>query len=127
MGESESKELTPGLWKVEEVKTQVGRCYKILPVSVDVDDGHRAIACLYDDDTSLNPYPEGQQKANADLIIHAVNCYDREAPLLEALKELVELQHRICVEGNSAVSLEEWGNAWTEARSAIANHEEAAP
>ena len=69
---------TKGPWKVMKVKTQVGKAFKI----TEIDKGdlvHGLIACIYDDNTSLNERPHDEHEANARLISSAPE-------LLEALK-----------------------------------------
>ena len=61
---------TPGPWHVDTVPTSCGRCHKILD-SVRPDNGHQAVACIYDDDTSLDRVPSNERLATASLIADA--------------------------------------------------------
>lgn len=73
------KKHTPLPWEIRKVQTSIGHCYKILPEGF-FDDGHQSIACLYDDNTSFNPYGDGVQAANAEFILSAVTS----APTLQS-------------------------------------------
>ena len=66
---------TPGEWVFAESPTQIGKCYQVGAQQI-VDGGHGG-ACLYDDSTSLNPHKEGEQKANAALIVHEHKYFKR--------------------------------------------------
>jgi hypothetical protein len=62
--------ITKGPWFVKEVKTQVGRAFKINEPEK-IDEPHGIIACIYDDDTLLNNRPHEEHEANAHLIAAA--------------------------------------------------------
>jgi len=86
---------TPIPWKYEKVRTSIGFAYKIgPPEKLENDNGHYSIACLYDDNTSLNPYPEGEIEADAQFIVTACNEY-------KALKE----QNRILTEALRIIAI----------------------
>ena len=59
---------TPRPWHVETVPTQVGHCHKIMPIG----------ACLYVDGFTNDEDSEKARigKANAALIVSAVNAFD---------------------------------------------------
>jgi hypothetical protein len=57
---------SPAPWKVETVPTSVGLCHRIVPEKY-AGSRHGGI-CAYDDFTTLNPHPRGEQLANARLI-----------------------------------------------------------
>jgi len=61
---------TPGPWKWKEVSTSIGRAFKI-NTPEHLDDEHGLIACIYDDNTSLNTRSHDEHAANAKLIAAA--------------------------------------------------------
>lgn len=66
---------TPAPWRDVLVPTSMGRCHKILdPMHADEAD-HGYVACIYDDDTSLNDTPSAQHTADAALIVALRNAY----------------------------------------------------
>lgn len=75
---------TPGPWTMRTVSTSAGVCHRVYPEAWGDPPSHGAI-CLYDDQTSLNPHPDGEQIANARLIAAAPE-------MLEALEELVDIE-----------------------------------
>ena len=67
---------TKGPWVVRFRTGHNGRirCYRVGPPEL-ADAKHGGI-CLYDDATSLNPHPVGEQEANAHLIAAAPALYE---------------------------------------------------
>ena len=68
-------------YAVVEKPTSIGRCY-VVDDADKVGRPHGGV-CLYDDDTSLNPHGDGEQKARAAFIVRACNTFHKA---LEALK-----------------------------------------
>lgn len=58
-------------WIAKKIKTEVGFCYRVGSYEM-VFASHGGI-CLYDDATSLNPHPEGEQEANSSRIVACIN------------------------------------------------------
>lgn len=73
---------TPGPFIVKEARTSCGRCYHVHPDDEKYE--NHGGACLYDDDSSLNPHSHGEQAANAHLMAAAPE-------LLEACKRAQEV------------------------------------
>ena len=80
---------TPGPWEVKEVKTQIGRAFKINEIGIDTD--HGCLACIYDDNTTLNERQHDEHEANVHLIASAPEllevCKDLFAYYSQAYKE----------------------------------------
>jgi ActR/RegA family two-component response regulator len=76
---------TAGPWKVKEIKTSCGRVFKIDREGEDR--AHDCIACIYDDNTTLNERNHNEHEANAAFIVTACNSHDE---LLEACKQLLD-------------------------------------
>lgn len=74
--------FTKGPWEIAEVRTQVGRAFKIDEEARHED--HGLVACIYDDETSLNSRLHEEHEANAHLIAAAPEMY-------EALEGLIAL------------------------------------
>ncbi len=73
---------TPGPWIIKTHKTSIGNCFRVHPDHEKYRE--HGGACLYNDQTSLNPHSDGEQKANARLI--AVS-----PEMLEHLKDFYKL------------------------------------
>lgn len=70
-------------WMFRAVPTSSGMCFKVGPEEIIYSD-HGGVH-LYDDHTSLNPHKAGEQKANAEFIVRAVNAHDDLAAALTDL------------------------------------------
>ena len=81
-------------WQYETIKTSVGRCFEI-------SDGIANIACIYDDDTSLNKRSTAEHMANAKRIVSCVNALrgipDPEA-YVKAFEKMKDILTRISTE-----------------------------
>lgn len=86
------EKATPGSWKAVASRTAVGVCYRIFPESWGKVPDHGGI-CAYDDYTSLNPHPKGEQAANAQFIAAARTALPELLDEVERLREEVRLLH----------------------------------
>lgn len=95
-----NKKISSKPWELREVKTQIGRCFKI--ASGDFVDGGHGVICLYDDDTSLNPLTHEEIEARAEFIVASHDFVPRAAERLieaeELLKEYYKRRGKICGE-----------------------------
>lgn len=80
-GEKMSK-YTKGPWEIKEVKTSCGRAFKIDKIGSNCEYG--LVACIYDDNTTLNEKSHKELEANAQLIASAPD-------LLESCKIMTSL------------------------------------
>ncbi len=100
---------TPGEWRDHLVPTSCGRCHKILdPATPDKSD-HGSIACIYDDDTTLQPRPSAEHAANAAAIAlytHPVYGWANLARAVERLADKIECPCPVYYASNCAESVE---------------------
>ena len=83
------EKASPGPWKAVASRTAVGVCYRIFPESWGKVPDHGGI-CAYDDCTSLNPHPKGEQAANAQFIAAARTALPELLDEVERLREAVK-------------------------------------
>jgi hypothetical protein len=74
-------------WIVEEVKTSCGRAFKI---NDKPDQKYGIIACIYDDNTSLNERNHQEHEANAEFIVRACNSHDQLVAALNEIEWIIE-------------------------------------
>ena len=87
------EKASPGPWNAVVSRTAVGVCYRIFPESWGKVPDHGGI-CAYDDYTSLNPHPKGEQAANAQFIAAARTALPE---LLDEVERLRKALHLACV------------------------------
>ena len=84
---------TPGPWLLRTVKTSCGRCHKILD-EIRPDDGHSAVACIYDDDTSLDRVSSDERAATAVLITSTPDLQAENQVLQAAVRDVMASLHQ---------------------------------